>query len=77
MTLRTRLTKLEDRTDGSGLSPAEREAAILRYAEAFSQSAGAFPNAVHPDAYRAALEGTRNPGQQRLIASMLPGDNDL
>jgi hypothetical protein len=77
MTLHTRLTKLEDRTDGSGLSPAEHEAAIARYAEAFSQSAGAFPNAMHPDAYRAAIEGTRNLSQQRFIACMLPGDDDL
>ncbi len=77
MTLRTRLTKLEDRTDGGGLSPAEREVAIARYEEAFSQSAGAFPNAMYPGAYRAAIEGTRHPDQQRLIASMLPGDDDL
>ncbi|MGE7205770.1 hypothetical protein ACQKJZ_08830 [Sphingomonas sp. NPDC019816] len=77
MTLRTRLIKLEDRTDGSGLSPAEREAAIARYAETFSQSAGAFPNAMRPDAYRAAIERTRNLGQQRVIACMLPGDDDL
>lgn len=77
MTLRTRLIKLEDSTDSSGLSPAEREAAILRYAEAFSQCAGAFPNAMHPDAYRAAIERTRNPIRQRLIACMLPGDDDL
>lgn len=77
MTLRTRLIKLEGRTDGNGLSPAEREAAIAQYAKAFSQSAGAFPNAMRPDAYRAAIEGARNPGQQRLIASMLPGDDEL
>lgn len=77
MTLRTRLTKLEDRTDGSGLSPAEREAAIARYEEAFSQSAGAFPNVMHPGAYRAAIEGSHKPGQQRLIACTLPGDDDL
>lgn len=77
MTLRARLIKLEDRTDGSGLSPTKREAAIARYAEAFSQSAGAFPNAMHPGAYRAAIEGTRNLGQQRLIACTLPGDDDL
>lgn len=77
MTLRTRLIKLEDRTDGSGLSPAEREVAIAHYAEAFSQSAGAFPNAMHPDAYRAAIEGSHKPGQQRFIACMLPGDDDL
>lgn len=77
MTLRTRLIKLEGRTDGSGLSPTERKTAIARYAEAFSQSAGAYPNAMHPDAYRAAIEGSRDPYQQRLLACMLPGDDDL
>lgn len=77
MILHACLTKLEHRTDGSGLSPAEREAATARYAEVFSQSAGAFPNAMRPDAYRAVIERTRNPVQQRLIACMLPGDDDL
>lgn len=77
MTLRSRLARLEQHGVPDLLSDHEREAAIERYADTYHAAAGAFPAAINPDRYRYAIETTRNPGQQRLFACMLPGDDDI
>lgn len=77
MTLQTRLARLEASGDEAWLTEAERDAAADRYADTFRASAGAFPSAMTPDDYRTALSASRVPSQQRLLACMLPGDDDI
>jgi hypothetical protein len=77
MTLQTRLVQLEARGSGRSLTPAEREAAIERYAEAHQASAGAYPGAISPAAHCAAITTAHDPAQQRLLACMLPGDDNI
>jgi len=77
MTLQSRLSRLEAYGGVGMLSVAEREAAIERYSNMYQIAASAFPFTLTPAAYRTAIENTRNPAQQRLLASMLPGDDDI
>lgn len=77
MTLLSRLIRLEQHGVSDLLTDREREAAIERYAETYHAAAGAFPSAISPGRYRRAIETTRDPGQQRLLAYMLPGDDDI
>lgn len=77
MTLQNRLARLEAGSGEAWLTEAERDAAAERYADTFHASAGAFPAAMTPDEYRTALSVTRVPSQQRLLACMLPGDDDI
>jgi hypothetical protein len=75
--LRSRLARLEENSITDQLSDYEREAAIKRYADTYHAAAGAFPTAIDPDHYRYAIETNCNPGHQRLLACMLPGDDDI
>ncbi len=77
MTLQTRLARLEVGSGEAWLTDAERNTAAERYADTYHASAGAFPFAMTPDVYRTALSASRVPSQQRLLACMLPGDDDI
>jgi len=77
MTLQSRLTRLKA-CGGSGmLNATERAAAIARYTDTYVAAGDAFSSALTPAAYRTAVENTRNPAWQRLLACMLPGDDDI
>ncbi|MBW6522503.1 hypothetical protein KZ810_03250 [Sphingomonas sp. RHCKR47] len=77
MTLQSRLSRLES-YDGSGmLNAAERAAAIARYTDTYLLAGHALASALTPAAYRMAIENIRNSAQQRLLACMLPGDDDI
>ncbi len=77
MTLQSRITRLEAQHRASFVTESEREAAIERYADTHAAACDAFPSAMNPTAYRSAIETTRNPAQQRLLACMLPGDDNI
>jgi Pyruvate/2-oxoacid:ferredoxin oxidoreductase gamma subunit len=77
MTLQSRLSRLEAYGGSGMLNAAERAAAIACYTDTYVAARHAFPSALTPAAYRAAIENTRNPAQQRLLACMLPGDDDI
>lgn len=77
MTLQSRITRLEAQPGANFLTEGEREAAINRYADTHRAIGNAFPSAMNPAAYRSAIETIRNPAQQRLLACMLPGDDDI
>ncbi|RSV20353.1 hypothetical protein CA236_00090 [Sphingomonas sp. ABOLG] len=77
MTLSRRITRLEASGGGEMMTAADREAVISRYMETHSVFKPAFPNAITPAAYRHAIETTRSPFSQQLLACWLPGDEDL
>lgn len=77
MTLQSRITRLEVQNGASFLTESDREAAIERYADMHPAAGDAFPFAMNPGVYRSAIETARNPAPQRLLACMLPDDDDI
>ena len=77
MRLDARIARLEASGGDGMMSPAEIGAAADRYAEARRGFGNAFPNAMSPAAYRTALDTTRDPKRQRVLACWMPGDDDL
>ncbi len=77
MTLQARLARLEAVAGEAWLTQAERDAAAERYADTYRASDGAFPSAMTPEDYRSAFSASRVPSQQRLLACMLPGDDNI
>lgn len=77
MKLDNRLAKLEARSGAGMLTAQECDAAATRYAEVHAATGHLFPAAVAPAAYRHALTTSRHPDQQRLLACMIPGDDDI
>lgn len=77
MTLHSRLARLEAGSTAVWLTGAECDAAATRYAEVHAATHHLFPDAMTPAAYRHALTNSRHPDQQRLLACMIPGDDDI
>lgn len=77
MTLSRRITRLEESGGGKMMARTEREAAISRYVDAHSAAGAAFRSAMTPANYRQAVETSRDPRCQRVLACWLPGDDDL
>jgi hypothetical protein len=77
MRLDARIARLEATGPSQLLSTADRDMTCARYTEAYDSMIGAFPSALTPSAYRTALETTRDPKHQRVLACWTPGDEDL
>ncbi len=77
MRLDDRLARLEAAGPGAFLTADDQDACCARYADAHASMIGAFPAAMPPSAYRTALETTRDPKHQRVLACWMPGDDDL
>jgi len=77
MRLDARIARLEAAGPGAFLTAGDRDRACARYADAHLSMIGAFPSALTPSAYRTALETTRDPKRQRVLACWMPGDEDL
>lgn len=77
MMLNRRLARLEASSGGKLMSAEDRARACGRYAAAHRECGDLFPNTMTPAAYRQAIETTRSPLSQQLLACWLPGDEDL
>ncbi len=77
MRLDARVARLEAAGPDAFLTADDQDAACARYADAHASMIRSFPNAMPPVAYRTAIETTRDPKHQRVLACWMPGDDDL